>query len=200
MSQNSSPYYSISIVQAIQLGIGILFLYAGVHKLGAFNTFSRGVREYQILSDGLSVIVAPLLVAAELFIAISHLTGWWLMKTIPLSAFLMMLFGYAISINLARHRALPCYCFGSDNDKVLSVGSLVPLTVIILSEAILYLVLLRQPKYAFLILSASLDDAIVSLGYGALLLQVAMWLLSAATLKTLFLPQWRALTTGHRHR
>jgi hypothetical protein len=97
----------------IELGLGVLFLSACVHKLRAPAIFISTLADYQIFPAPLLAPLGWLIVAAEAFAGAALLTR--LLAEPGLVCALLLLLGYSagISLNLVRgRRYIDCGCTG----------------------------------------------------------------------------------------
>ena len=140
---------------AIQLALGMVFLLSAASKLRNPMEFSRGVREYRVVPVAFVGPASILLIALEISLAIGHLTGFLLVVVIPLGFAALCCFAAAVSINLRRGRALPCYCFGSRNGETISTHTLVRILFLGLGE----LFLLGTPVFLFAARSSIPDES-----------------------------------------
>jgi uncharacterized membrane protein YphA (DoxX/SURF4 family) len=101
------------VVRAVaRFGLGATFVYAAVAKIADPPSFAHEVFNYRILPGFAVNALALWLPWVELLAGIAVLSGFWFRGgTALLSAFLVV-FIAAISINLARGRAIDCGCFG----------------------------------------------------------------------------------------
>ncbi len=118
----------------VQLAVGLVFLLSASAKLTAPTSFARGVAAYDILPEALATVFGLLLIPIEVFVAVSHLTGWLLNLAAPLGLIVLAGFAVAVTINLRRGRALPCYCFGSQTGEKISGRTLARLLLLIAGE------------------------------------------------------------------
>ena len=95
-----------------RFGLGATFVYAAVAKIADPPSFAHEVFNYRILPGFAVNALALWLPWIELLAGIAVLAGFWPRgATALLSAFLVV-FIVAISVNLARGRAIDCGCFG----------------------------------------------------------------------------------------
>lgn len=113
-----------SLVYALQLGLATVFLLSSIPKLLRPQGFIKTVVNYEILSPRLSRAAAPGLIALEVGLAASFLTG--LAAKAAAVAAVAMLIGFTagVGVNLHRGRHIPCGCFGAEGPP-LSIGTLV---------------------------------------------------------------------------
>jgi hypothetical protein len=151
--------------------------------------FARGVVDYDVLPDRLSVVFGLLLIPLETGLAFSHLTGWWISIGAAAGLTMFASFAVAVAINLARGRSLPCFCFGDGEGETISWSALVRLLLLLGGEALL-LASPGQPGISRLISHqlTALPELGFALFWTALLVVAAMWLLGLADLVELLRP------------
>lgn len=115
---------NITVQSVLALGLALLFVSAGSHKLRSAARFHAQLAEYQLIPQGLVSPGGYLLAALELLLAPALL----LPPTRPyaglVAAGLLGLYGIAIAINLARGRDyIDCGC--GDTPQLLSPWLLV---------------------------------------------------------------------------
>lgn len=100
-------------VRAIaRFGLGATFVYAAVAKIADPPSFAHEIFNYRLLPDVAVNALALWLPWIELLAGIAVLAGLWRKPSgVILSALLVVFIG-ALSINLARGRAIDCGCFG----------------------------------------------------------------------------------------
>jgi hypothetical protein len=118
-----------------QLALGVVFLAAAAGKLRRPAAFLEGVAEYEILPRPLAYAFGVVVIPVEVFLAVSHLTGWALGLAMPLALFLLLSFAAAVGINLRRDRDLLCHCFDSVHGERISQRSLFQLLLLVAVEA-----------------------------------------------------------------
>jgi hypothetical protein len=162
----------------IQLSLGFMFALSAVSKLKDPLSFVRGVTEYRILPRKGTVFFAVFVIVAELLLSISHLSSQMLSLAAPFGFALLSSFVAAVGINLARHRDLPCFCFGAEEGEMISGRTLVRLGIAILGESILML----QPGFfsapsGRALFTASAHEAVIALAWTLFLLIAILWVL-----------------------
>ncbi len=91
--------------------LAVLFAAAAVHKLRDRRHFDGVVLDYRLLPPQLALRVARLLPALELALAFGLVWGFSLAA--PAAAALLLGYGAAMAVNLARgHRTIDCGCGG----------------------------------------------------------------------------------------
>lgn len=131
-----------------QLCLGVVFGVSACTKLASPLRFAHGVAEYKILPARISFLFGFAVIGCEIFIAVSHLFGWLLSVAAPTGLLLLLSFLSAVSINLARRRVLPCYCFGAGKGELISVRSLARIAFALCGEALVLFRLSRSSASA----------------------------------------------------
>jgi len=105
------PYSAAIAYRAARWILGVVFIYASIHKILDPAAFARAVYLYQILPDGLVNLTALVLPWVELFLGVLLVFGIWMPGAAVLSTFLFMVFMGALSYNAARGLDISCGCF-----------------------------------------------------------------------------------------
>lgn len=158
-----------AISTAFSVSLAAFFAASAAHKARSYSEFAGVVRNYRIGAEALAPLVSPIIVAAEMLIAIGLLIPELRSEAAIGGAGLFLLYGAAIAVNLARGRTdIDCGCsFGG------SVERLTPILIV------------RNFVLASLALAASAAAATRELGmldYAAILL----FALTAAALYAAF--------------
>lgn len=98
----------------IALGLAALFGFSAGHKLYAYDEWPGVVRNYRLLPEPLSGVVAPLLIGLETATAAALV--WPAARGVgaTLAALLLLSYALGIGINLLRGRThIDCGCFGA---------------------------------------------------------------------------------------
>jgi len=171
---------------AIQLAIGLVLVVASAGKWRDPMGFARGVTDYEVLPNRLSVVFGLLLIPFETWLAFSHLIGWWISLAAPLGLAMFASFAVAVGINLSRGRSLPCYCFGEGSGETISTQALSRLLLLLGGEGLL-LVGQRHLGTNRLVFQqlASLEDLGSELFWTVLLVVFCMWILALPDLRQL---------------
>ena len=94
----------------IRLVFGTMFLYAGSSKLSDLGEFADAVKHYQIIPGATAGAVARGVAVTEVALGAVLLVG----AAIPLAGFLgsglLVIFAFAMAVNLIRGRRIPCGC------------------------------------------------------------------------------------------
>ncbi len=107
---------------SLRTALALLFVTAAIHKLRDVAAFSHVLRNYRLLPDVLTPIMAGMLIATELGIAVTLLLFSASDASLAAAALLATYAG-AIGINLARGRQhIDCGCAGRAQRQSLSRG------------------------------------------------------------------------------
>jgi uncharacterized membrane protein YphA (DoxX/SURF4 family) len=102
----------------LRLGLGILFLYAGVVKMIDLQGFAIDIANYRMIPDSLVSLIAATVPGIEIACGATLL----LPRTVRASAWLILImlafFTVAVAQALARGISIECGCFGSSRDPV----------------------------------------------------------------------------------
>jgi uncharacterized membrane protein YphA (DoxX/SURF4 family) len=109
----TAPSLDPALHATLRVGLAVLLLAAAWHKLRDLPHFTAAVEGYRLLPTSLARLVAPCLAALELGVALSLLVPAAGRAAGFAAAGLLVLYGGAIAINLARGRAeIDCGCAG----------------------------------------------------------------------------------------
>lgn len=96
-----------------ELGLGVLFLSACIHKLRAFAVFTATLEEYRLVPAPLTGAAAAATTLLEALAAIGLLSRSYVGPAMGLGLALLALYSAAIAINLLRgRRDIDCGCTG----------------------------------------------------------------------------------------
>jgi uncharacterized membrane protein YphA (DoxX/SURF4 family) len=98
---------------ALRAGLAAVALSAGLLKVGDPAGNVRTVRAYQILPDGLDVVVAHALPTVEILLGLVLLLGLFTRVSAVLFGLLMVVFLIGVVSAWARGLAIDCGCFGT---------------------------------------------------------------------------------------
>jgi hypothetical protein len=164
----------------IQLAIGLVFLVSSAGKLWDRRGFTDGLIAYRIIPQSWARLTSVAVIALEVFIALSHLTGYFSKIGFPIGLGLISILGIAVGVNLKRGRSVPCYCFGT-SESLISTTTLVRLALLAAGEAVL-LALQKPIRTATL----ALPNLLLALFWSTFVLLVSLWLFAVPdTLKVL---------------
>lgn len=167
------------IVLVTQLAIGLVFLRSSLGKLQHPGQFLRGLTEYDILPEWLVHPAGILLIGAEVMIALSHLSGWFLPLIVPASIALLSAFVAAMIVTIRRGVTVSCLCFSAgDGQEIVSIRTVVRLTLLLGVEMLLWHSLRSEPywppPYAL-----NPRELLLALLCAGLVLNVTSWILAA---------------------
>lgn len=166
------------LAYGVQLALGAVFLLSVVPKLQRPREFTRTVANYKVVSPALSRAVAPAVIAAEAFLAVSLLTGWLAEAALPLAVVVLLVFAAGVGVNLRRGRDISCGCFGERAEPI-SPRTLVRLAVILVAVGLV--IAADGSPFAFGSAhpgdASALEYAVEAGAIGAALGVIALWLL-----------------------
>lgn len=129
------------ITTALRVFLALLFATAALSKLSRIEEFYGVVRNFRLLPDGLSRVVAFVLPVIELAVAVGLVIRPLAAPAAMAAAALLIVFGLALAINVARGRtSIDCGCFRQGLKQPVSwllVGRNILLTMVAL--AVVYL-------------------------------------------------------------
>lgn len=128
------------IVKAISIGLGLMFLLAGYHKLADGAAFRITLLEYQVLPETLVAPASRIIPIVEVLLGGAWLFAWYgAGMTAMASAGLLGVYAAAIALNIMRGRVhFDCGCgFGGkrENEQYLS-GGLIARNVALIAAAL----------------------------------------------------------------
>lgn len=145
------------------MGLGLMFLLAGAHKLRSRADFRDTLREYRLLAEPLLAPIAFVLPVVELLLGLALLLNGQLQVAAAIgSAILLGVYSAAIGINVARGRVhFDCGCsFASRGarEQFLSYGLMLRNLLLLIAAASMLLPQSGRILHAtdFLILAAAL--------------------------------------------
>jgi putative oxidoreductase len=108
-----------ALLWAIRLGLGALFVYAGLMKLRDPGEFAIEIANYRLL-PGLAPYGAVMLPTVEIVAGLGAivLPRTWRRAAALVIAGLMLMFTVAVSVALARGINIDCGCFGGDSSPI----------------------------------------------------------------------------------
>lgn len=102
----------------VRIGLGTVFIYAGILKMQAPLNFADSIASFQILPAELVNVIAMTLPAFELLVGALLLVGWQKRPASLAVIILTVVFGLALVSALARGIMVDCGCFGSGAPSV----------------------------------------------------------------------------------
>lgn len=123
---------------ATRLGLGGLFIFTGVAKLGQLTEFANLVVAYDVLPYSLAQIYGYSLPAIEVAIGVLLISGVFLRVSAAVSILLTISFIIAKSIALSRGMHLTCGCFGETAVMLSSQTLAIDFVMLALAAQILF--------------------------------------------------------------
>ncbi|NDC83430.1 hypothetical protein EB093_07210 [bacterium] len=121
-------------VLSIQIGLGALFIYAGVTKLLDPLRFEASILGYQIIPLWLVGPIRTVMPWIEIILGLSLVMGWRPQLTSGALATLLIIFTILVVFAIANGWIVDCGCFGSphpaDGWKVVQNGVMLGITIL----------------------------------------------------------------------
>jgi len=131
-------------VMSLRWVLAVVFLIAFLHKVGAPASFVTTLKAYRLLPDGLALIAAYALIAAELVAAFALLVNSVFGSIAAVS--LLAIYALAILVNLLRgRRDIDCGCSGPYVRQTLS-GWLIARNIGLIAVALLTMLPAAEPR------------------------------------------------------
>jgi putative oxidoreductase len=102
------------VVLILRLILGVTFVYASLDKIAHPDQFAKIIYNYKILPDFLINVFAVTLPWVELLAGLFLILGIFTESASLLISFLLVIFLFAISVNVFRGVDLNCGCFSTD--------------------------------------------------------------------------------------
>lgn len=102
------------VVLILRLILGVTFVYASLDKIAHPDQFAKIIYNYKILPDFLINVFAVTLPWVELLTGLFLILGIFTESASLLISFLLVIFLFAISVNVFRGVDLNCGCFSTD--------------------------------------------------------------------------------------
>jgi hypothetical protein len=156
--------------------LALVFLFSAATKVRRPLAFLATVRDYAVLPAAAAPFVAILVMADESLLAGSFAWGWFLQLSVPLALATLIVFTFAVSVNLVRKRSVRCGCFGH-SAEVISAATLRRLAVLMLVVLALWFTITNQRADAAALFASRDVGYIVGVGTLAVAATlVGMWL------------------------
>jgi putative oxidoreductase len=105
------------LVLAIRLVLGIVFIYAAVHKIAHPADFAQDIYNYRMLPPGFINFMALTLPWLEIICGVLIVAGVFTRGSALLIGFMLLVFVIAISFALLRGLDISCGCFSSGGEN-----------------------------------------------------------------------------------
>lgn len=181
----------VHVGHSLQLLVGAVFFVAAVSKLRQPSQFVAAVRGYDLIPSGLSLPLAAIVLATELFVAGSFFTGWALNIGVVVANVLLIVFAAAVGTNLRRGHFVSCGCFGSPTEQISwrTLGRIGLLALAVIGLAAVRLLGTPLPGIWNLVTDVGgVQQLALSTALASLLAVVGTWLLHLPELKLIFGP------------
>jgi hypothetical protein len=126
------PSDATLFLASLRLVIFGVFTAASANKVYDFRSFVDGVKGYKLVPASWSVPFSCLLIAAEVFVALGHLTRGTLVAGAVAGCLLLTSFGLAIALTLLRGASIRCHCIGAS--ETVNGGHLVRVGLLFTAE------------------------------------------------------------------
>jgi len=138
------------LYHASRLLLGVIFIYASIHKIGYPAAFANDVFNYQILPDMFINITALVLPWLELMAGILLVLNVWMPGAVAIVTGLLFSFTCALAFNLARGLDIACGCFttGSTGDEITLLTVMRDSSLLTVSLFLTYWTFIREPQQA----------------------------------------------------
>ena len=103
------------VLGGIRILLGGILVWAGAGKLLQTSSFAADIARYQIMPDGLSIVIASALPMMEVGLGLCLLSATCLLPALTTTAVLLLAFLLAQISVMARGLTISCGCFGSDS-------------------------------------------------------------------------------------
>ncbi|GFE85026.1 hypothetical protein GCM10011487_70260 [Steroidobacter agaridevorans] len=166
------------IALAVQLAVGLIFLWSSLSKLAHPVSFVEGLSEYAISRTMLATPIAVGVILAEGFIALSHLTGGMLASGVFGGIVLLLSFASVLVVVLKRGKPVRCLCFGVTQQEPVSFQTFARVGLLLAAELLLQF-LQRAGLHWNTPLELTPSDLLAALLCAALAVLAASWVIVA---------------------
>ena len=125
-----------------RIGLGLVFLVAGILKMVDPAEFAHQMAGYAIVGPGTAAIAAPLLIALETALGVALLAGYRTTISAPIAVGLLTAFIGVEAYGMATGRTEACGCFGAFVER--TPGQVIVEDLVFLGMALLAWLLLRE--------------------------------------------------------
>lgn len=106
-----------NLTLAVRIVLGLVFVGAALPKIADPPAFAKTIWAYELFPAWSLNPLALVLPWLELFCGLALCLGFWARAAAIWVTTLLLGFGLALSINLARHHPVDCGCFGASGPK-----------------------------------------------------------------------------------
>lgn len=174
--------------EALRLALGLVFVMSVAPKLRRFGRFQSALAGYDLLPERAVAPAALVVVAVELVLATALVSGLFEVLALWLGLGTLGVFSAAVSINIARGRAIPCGCFGEE-DEPISARTLARLALLLAAAASLIVLQVAAAETAVArpspLLGRAPEDLVSLAGTAAAFLLGGAWVVRAGELVAL---------------
>lgn len=153
-----------NLAYALQIAVGLVFLFAGATKARDLRAFGEAIVEYRVLPGRIARRAAVPVVTLEIILGLALVTGWLLWLALPIAIATLLAFAVGVAINVRRGRSVPCGCFGTSGELI-SLRSLARLGLLIVASFSLLGIVASESKLLTV-------DALIGAGDEAILYAV----------------------------
>ncbi|MEJ2545375.1 MAG: MauE/DoxX family redox-associated membrane protein [Calditrichaceae bacterium] len=142
-----NPKYSTILSIIFRLIIGSVFVFAAIDKILDPYTFAADIRNYQILPDIFSNILALILPWIEFFCGMFLIIGLYTRSSALMIASMLVVFIFAISLAMIRGLNIDCGCYHSiGNSNKIGFKKLIEDLIYFIMASYLFLALSLGPS------------------------------------------------------
>ena len=105
------------LVLAIRLVLGVVFIYAAIHKISHPGDFAQDIYNYRMLPESFINFMALTLPWLEVICGVLIIAGVFTRGSALLIGFMLLVFIIAISFALLRGLDISCGCFSSGGEN-----------------------------------------------------------------------------------
>lgn len=120
-----------TVIDAIRIAIGLVFLVSALGKIRDVRGFLQGVVAYRVIPAPWSIAYGLAVIPLEFLVGVSFISGWSTTWAAPISLLLLVSFFVAVGLSLRRKRSLPCYCFGTGAGEPVSRRTLARISLLL---------------------------------------------------------------------
>ncbi|MBI5215082.1 MAG: DoxX family membrane protein [Ignavibacteriae bacterium] len=136
-----------------RVGVGVLFVVAGITKLADTKTFAQTIQEFGITGDSISTIISYTFPIIELISGIGMIVGLGVRYSSAITMLLLLIFITLIIPIIAVGKTVNCGCFGAMSSDSVDM-------MLLLRDGVLFGLTLVVFNYRYHILS--IDSLLIS--------------------------------------